>query len=220
MKSVTVEQIRKLDQLAINQYGVPSLILMENAGRVVAQQVLNFLRCQENSHVAIFCGLGNNAGDGFVAARHLINFGVKVETFLIGSAKSLKNDAEVNYQILKNCGYKIKEIHRVDPSFKRVLRKADCLVDAIFGVGLNREILNPFRSVIEAMNVSRKKIIAVDVPSGLDATTGQIYGTCVKASQTVTFTFPKKGFFRKQGPEHVGKVVVVDIGIPKKIYAC
>ena len=97
------------------------------------------------------------------------------------------------------------------------IRKADVIVDAIFGVGLNREVLNPFRNVIAIINKEGKKVISVDTPSGLDGTSGKIYGVCVKADVTITFTFFKKGFFKGQGPKHTGQVIVVDIGIPRKL---
>ena len=97
------------------------------------------------------------------------------------------------------------------------IKKADVVVDAIFGVGLNRKIDEPIRSLIEAVNTHAKRIVAVDIPSGLDGTTGKIYGVCVKADTTVTFSFPKKGLGINEGPRNTGKVVVVDIGIPKKL---
>lgn len=216
-KIVTVKQIQDLDKIAIKKYGVPSLALMENAGRSVAQEVLKRTKRVSNPRVCIICGLGNNAGDGFVVARHLINAGIKVSILLIGKGARLKNDAAVNYQILKKLKYPIREVGTGRDRSVRNVPKADVIVDAIFGVGLNREVCDPFRSVVEAINEKGAKIISVDIPSGLDGTTGKIYGVCVKADVTVTFSFAKKGFFKNQGPKHVGKVVVADIGIPRKL---
>jgi len=213
-KTVTVKQIQDLDKIAIEKYGVPSLALMENAGRSVAQEVIKRIKRIKNPLVCIVCGLGNNAGDGFVAARHLINAGIKTKIVLIGKGSQLKHDAAVNYKILKKLKYPIKEAVAVP--LQDIVR-ADAIVDAIFGVGLSREILDPFRGVIEAINARSKKVIAVDIPSGLDGTTGKIYGACVRADVTVTFSFIKKGFLKGSGPKHTGKVVVVDIGIPKKV---
>jgi len=214
---VTVKQIQALDSLAIDRYGVPSLALMENAGRGVACEILKLLRRIKGATVSIFCGLGNNAGDGFVIARHLINAGVKVRIYLIGKRSQLKQDAAVNYSILKKCRYPIKEFHRLNNEIIRVLKSSDIVVDAIFGVGLNREINEPFRSTINAINQNAKKIVAVDTPSGLDGTSGNTYGVCIKANATITFSFIKKGFLKSQGPKHIGKVIVVDIGIPRKL---
>ncbi|MCK5581273.1 MAG: NAD(P)H-hydrate epimerase [Candidatus Omnitrophica bacterium] len=217
MKTVMVKQIQKLDDIAINQYGVPSLALMENAGKSVAQEAIRMVAKKKRPCVCVVCGLGNNAGDGFVVARHLINAGIEPKIFLIGKVAKLKNDALVNCRILKKCRYPIKEAQKVTPAFKKELQKADLIVDAIFGVGLNREVGVPFKSFIEAVNDSKKPVLAVDAPSGLDGTTGKIYGVCVKAKKTVTFSFAKKGFYKAHGPEVIGKVVVVDIGIPKRL---
>jgi NAD(P)H-hydrate epimerase len=218
MKAVSSKEIRALDSMAINDYGIPSLALMENAGRSVAVEVLKDIRNKPRPRVCIVCGLGNNAGDGFVAARHLSNNDIKTSIYLIGQVKNLKQDAAVNCLILKKCGYPIKEIQKVDKAFRKEIHKAEVIVDAIFGVGLSREIKDPYKAVIEALNQSGRPIVSVDVPSGLDATTGNIYGTCIKAKKTVTFTLAKSGFFRNKGPECTGRIIVTDIGIPKIIH--
>ena len=216
-KAVTVKQIQDLDRIAIEKYGVPSLALMENAGRAVAQEVCKRLKRMKNARACVVCGLGNNAGDGFVIARHLINAGVKTKIFLIGKGSQLKADAAVNYRILKKLKYPIKELRRADSSFLKDLTNAGVVVDAIFGVGLNREVLEPFRGCVEAINARAGKVVSVDTPSGIDATSGKIYGVCVRADVTVTFSFVKKGFLKGQGPKHVGQVIVADIGIPARL---
>ena len=215
--SVTVKQIQKLDKLAIESYGVPSLALMEAAGGAVAREIINTLKRVKSPSVCVICGLGNNAGDGFVIAHYLINAGIKTSVFLIGQGKHLKQDAAVNYKILKKVKHPIIEVGDAHVRLLHAIKKADLVVDAIFGVGLNRDILDPFRSVIEAINKNSKKVISVDTPSGLDGSTGKIYGICVKADVTITFTFLKKGFLKGQGPKHTGKVIVVDIGIPVQL---
>ena len=221
-KAVTVKQIQNLDKIAIEKIGIPSLVLMENAGRSVADEVVKQVRKVKKPCACIICGLGNNAGDGFVVARHLINEGIRTKIFLVGKGSQLKADAAVNYRILKNLKYSVKEIHRVNNSFLADIASADAVVDAVFGVGLNREVLDPFRGIIEAINEKAQKVISVDTPSGIDGTSGKVYGVCVKADVTVTFSFIKKGFLKGQGPKYVGKVIVVDIGIPRKLltYAC
>ena len=140
----------------------------------------------------------------------------KDSVFLVGKGGRLKHDAAVNYRILKKLKYPICEVGGADLRPVQIA-DADIIVDAIFGVGLNRDSLDPFRSVIEVINKEGKKIISVDTPSGLDGTTGKIYGVCVKADVTVTFTFLKKGFLKGQGPKHTGKVTVVDVGIPVQL---
>ncbi len=214
-KAVTVKQIQRLDRIAIDRYGIPSIILMENAGRAVAREVLKLLKKRKNHRVRIVCGQGNNAGDGLVAARHLMNDGLDVKVFIIGKGSCLKEDAAVNYRILKLFKYPVVELGPNDTSITRDIKKAGVVVDAIFGVGLNREVPDPIRKVIEIINKNAKKVVAVDIPSGLDGSTGKIYGACVKADVTVCFSLLKKGFLKNDGPAYIGKVVVADIGIPK-----
>lgn len=216
-KVVTVKQIQALDKIAIEKYGVPSLVLMENAGRSVAGEVIKRIKKPDAARVCVICGLGNNAGDGFVVARHLINAGIRTKVFLVGRGSRLKQDAAVHYRILKKLKYPVQEAWLKPAALEREISRADVVVDAIFGVGLNREVLKPFSGVIEAINEKAGKVISVDIPSGLDGTTGRVYGVCVNADVTVTFTFAKQGFFKGQGPRHVGKVVVADIGIPRKL---
>ena len=215
--SVTVRQIQNLDQIAIERYGIPSLVLMESAGRAVAEEVKKFLRRKKCPRVCIVCGVGNNAGDGFVAARHLLNAGIGTKVFLVGKARQLKHDAAVNCRILKRMKCPIKEVVSRHAFTLQEIARADCVVDAIFGVGLDREIVEPFRSVIETINRAAKYVIAVDIPSGLDGTTGAIYGVCVNADRTMTFSFPKKGFLKGHGSRYAGKIIVADIGIPEQV---
>jgi len=213
-KAVTVKQIQGFDRLAIKQIGIPSIALMENAGRAVARVVVKELGEKNKRPVVILCGPGNNGGDGFVAARHLLNTGCALKIFLIGRIKNLKSDARVNYDILKNLRQPILELCESSDSFRSIILNSSLVVDAIFGVGLNREIAGSWNGIIETVNAAAKRVVAVDIPSGLDGTTGKILGTCVKANTTVTFSFIKKGFLIHRGPEFTGKVIVADIGIP------
>jgi NAD(P)H-hydrate epimerase len=217
-KAVTTRQIQLLDKIAIEAIGIPSLVLMENAGRAVSQEIMKRLVKPTRAFVSIWCGLGNNAGDGFVTARHLLDAGVKTKVFLIGDAKNLKSDASLNYHILRKLGCPVYEIKRMDERLRRTIAASDIVVDAIFGVGLNRNISEPFKSLIKTLNAQRKFIVSIDIPSGLDGTTGRIYGVCVRASVTVTLSCPKRGFFIHEGPRHIGRLVVADIGIPKKLF--
>ncbi|MDO8580106.1 MAG: NAD(P)H-hydrate epimerase [Candidatus Omnitrophota bacterium] len=217
IKTVTVNQIQRLDRIAIGQHRIPSLVLMENAGRAVAREIMKRIARRKNPKIYVFCGLGNNAGDGFVAARHLIAAGFSPNVCLVGQGSTLKNDAAVNYRLLKFLTYPIVELKHINVSLERDVKASDVIVDALFGVGLNRAIGGLFKSVIDMMNRSGQYIISVDIPSGLNGTTGDIFGTCVHADLTVTFTFAKKGFYKKAGPSHVGRVVVADIGIPDQL---
>ncbi len=217
MKTVSARQIKQLDRIAIEKIGLPSLALMENAGKAVAAEVIKSLRGKKYPRVVIFCGTGNNGGDGFVVGRYLVNAGIGTDVFLAGKARDLKPDAAVYYRILKKLGMPVREVRNPDPRMIDTIAKSDLLVDAVFGVGLNRELTGLPALIIEKMNQGGRPVLAVDVPSGLDATTGKIHGTCVRAAKTVTFTFAKRGFYLNDGPQHAGKIVVADIGIPRKL---
>ena len=216
MRTVTVKQIQKLDKIAIEQFGMPSLVLMEKAGASVAEEILRYLKKKKRS-VCVVCGLGNNAGDGFVTARYLIDAGVDVHIFLFGRKEDLKADALANYKILKKFNVRVRNLNGLTKEFLNKVNEASVVIDAIFGVGLNRVIQDPFKKVIERINVHAKHIVSIDIPSGLNGTTGKIFGVCVKANQTVTFSFAKKGFFMCEGPKFTGRLKIVDIGIPQKV---
>lgn len=217
MKAVTARQIQNLDQKAIKTYGVPPVALMENAGRGVAEEIIRTFRRRKCQRVCVLCGPGNNAGDGFVTARHLLNAGVKTDILFLGSPQKLKSDARTNYNILKKCGYPVQHVRRLDAKVLAIFRDSGVIVDALFGVGLNRKIEGVFAGIILEANRQKKYVFAVDIPSGLDATTGKVHGVCLKADKTVTFTFAKTGFYKNDGPEYTGKIVVIDIGIPEKL---
>lgn len=225
--NLTSRQIQLLDKKASRDFGIATLVLMENAGKAVCQEALRFLRLLKKSGVTdkysyavnIFCGKGNNGGDGFVAARYLVKKGVKARVFLLGKAAQLKQDAAVNFMKLKKIGAEVHEIPDLKSveKFKKIFLDCSLLIDSIFGVGLKGILKEPFFSLIDFLNQSALPILAVDVPSGLDATSGKICGTAIKAGSTVTFTLPKTGFFKNQGPNYCGKIIVRKIGIPESL---
>jgi NAD(P)H-hydrate epimerase len=200
LKPISAAQARAFDRLAQQKYKIPSIILMENAGRSVAEEALKMLR--HKKRVCVVCGVGNNGGDGFVAARHLVNAGVKVSVFIVGKISKLKADPKINYTVLKKM--KIEFSNKI---------KGDLIVDALFGIGLKSKVKEPYASVIEMMNKVKLPILSVDVPSGLDTDSGKVLGVAVKAKRTVTFVAAKNGFFKSDGPKYCGKVIVRDIGI-------
>lgn len=212
--AVTSQQMKQIDRYAIEQIGIPSVALMENAGRAVAAEVLKDIHGNEKASALIVCGSGNNAGDGFVAARHLFNAGVNPKVVLLLDKDVLSGDALINFNVLVKMGVLIDQISSGNYSFAGDLANSRIIVDAVFGIGLNREITDPLKGIIEHINRINKKVYSVDVPSGLDATSGEIRGICVKATGTVTFHRAKKGFYLNNGPEYCGDIVVSDIGIP------
>ncbi|GJM14691.1 MAG: bifunctional NAD(P)H-hydrate repair enzyme [Thermodesulfobacteriota bacterium] len=208
MKIATREIIREIDRLTIKKYGVPGLILMENAGRAVADVLLDNFDYADR--VAIFAGGGNNGGDGFVVARHLISEGLDVNTYVVSDPKKYKGDALTNYKALVKIGGNIIELK----DNLRKYKQADVIVDALFGTGLDREVTGFYKKVIEFINVQGVPTIAVDIPSGLDSNSGYPLGTAILADITVTFVLPKLGISIYPGVEFAGEIYVADITTP------
>ena len=209
---------RLIDRIAIEKFAIPSILLMENAGRGTAEVIAKRFPLGPEVLVGILAGKGNNGGDGFVAARHLSNWGYKVKVILLARKSEITGDARVNLDIISRMDIPIIEMppEAGFAAFPREISFASVLVDAIFGTGLEGEVRSPFREAIEAMNASGKPIVAIDIPSGLDADTGRILGVACRASVTVTFALPKKGFFLREGPSCVGEIHLVDIGVDAK----
>jgi len=213
MRRVSVKEMQEMDRKTIEEIGIASIVLMENAGRKVAEEV-------SAKRVAIFCGTGNNGGDGLVAARHLANKGAEVQVYIIGKISSIKNDPKINLDKLMKIGVAVEEIvPRSDLEHQVFEVRPQLLIDAIFGIGLKGEVREPARSIIADLNKRNIPILSIDVPSGLNADTGEVLGEAIRATKTVTMQFPKKGFYINKGPEHTGEVIVVDIGIPEDICA-
>lgn len=210
MKLATREIIREIDRISIEEYGIPGLILMENAGRAVSKVVLEEFPLSRR--IAIFAGGGNNGGDGFVVSRHLISEGLDVTTYLTSDPKKYRGDALTNLEALRKIGGKLIDIRKNGLSY---YQGADLIIDALFGTGLDREIEGFYRDVIDFINSQSVPRIAVDIPSGLNADTGFPLGISVKADITVTFAVPKIGIAIYPGIEYAGKVYVADITTPK-----
>ncbi len=213
MKPVTSAEMRLLDQTAIQDFAIPSLLLMENAGRGVAQILSREFMARK---VLIVAGKGNNGGDGFVVARHLANQNYLVQVVLLEDPQNLKPDPLVNYTILQKMNIPVKTIRTEIPEadWAAQCEWANCIVDAIFGVGFHGRVEGVFAQAISAICESQRPVVSVDIPSGLDADTGEIQGVAIKATVTATLALPKRGLFEGNGPEYSGKVEIIDIGIP------
>ena len=216
MKLAAAAQMRALDQEAI-QGGITSLELMDNAAEAVARTALEMLpdrpgRCR----AAVFCGAGNNGGDGIAAARLLFLKGLKVRAFLVGDYEKLTPDALEETRRLSECGVELERFDPADESQRAWVLGCDVVVDALFGVGLSRPIGagTPFAAAVDWMNESRAAVVAADIASGVAADTGAVLGRAVRADRTVTFTLPKVGQAVGQGAVLSGNVEVRDIGIP------
>lgn len=226
--SLTREQVRRIDRLAVEQYGLPGIVLMENAGRnaarVIRRQVLGAAR---GGRVAIVCGAGNNGGDGFCIGRHLANCGVDVKIYLAADAGRVGGDAATNLEIVRRMGLPLMDLRtaqQIDLAAGE-WRACDAVIDALLGTGFAGEVRGPLDRVIEAINAARAAagpggrpvVVAVDVPSGLDADSGQPSNVAVRADLTITMVAPKAGFEAPTAPCYTGRVVVVDIGAPRML---
>jgi NAD(P)H-hydrate epimerase len=215
--SLSRNEVRDLDRRAIEEYGVPGVVLMENAGKGCAD-LLQALGAR--GPIVICCGKGNNGGDGFVIARHLDNNRVAVRVLLFARASNLAGDAAINYRIIAKSGLPIVDLGTMPLDHERLsaeLAMAEWIVDALFGTGLSGPVQPPFDQVIAAINGAHAKILAVDIPSGLDCDTGQPLGAAIRADHTATLVALKKGFTSSSAQEWLGKVHVVPIGIPRTL---
>jgi hydroxyethylthiazole kinase-like uncharacterized protein yjeF len=208
---VTREAIREIDRVAIQEYGLPGVVLMENAGHGAARIAFQMLGDKKQARTSIVCGSGNNAGDGFVIARHLHNRGIAVEVRLLAPPEKIAGDALINLKVIQKMGLDIQQASPGELTFDG----SDLIVDAMLGTGLQGDVREPYFSAIRAVNAAKKPVLCVDIPSGLDADTGRILGQCVYATRTATFAAPKVGFTRNHGPEMAAYVDVIDIGIPR-----
>lgn len=218
MRIVTAEQMRELDRRATEEFGVPSIILMENAGLRTFDAAYRMLSEVDGYRVTIVAGRGNNGGDGFVVARHMRQVGADVRVLLVGKAEDIKGDAKVNLEIAARSGIPIEEVTDID-RVRTALAHSDLVVDALFGTGIRGEITGLPGEIIDAINECERPVLAVDLPSGLDADTGEICGRCVRADETVTFGLPKIGLAIYPGADYAGEVSVAEIGIPNAAVA-
>jgi hydroxyethylthiazole kinase-like uncharacterized protein yjeF len=210
-------QMRAFDEHAIRTSHVPGLTLMENAGRGAAEEVLRRLPQGRSGRVVVVCGAGNNGGDGFVVARHLVSNGAKVEVFVTVPPTKVIGDARTNLEAFLGIGGAIAEVVEDLAPLRASLAQADAIVDALFGTGLDRPVTGVAAAVILAMNDARGMRIAIDVPSGLNADTGAAMGTAVHADVTVTFGHYKLGLLTPHGARLAGRIELVGLGVPSSL---
>jgi NAD(P)H-hydrate epimerase len=211
------DQARELDRRAIDGLGIPGVVLMENAGRNIAE-LLRSLGIKGS--VVICCGPGNNGGDGFVITRHLDNAGVPVRVLMFSAPEKLAGDALVNYGILTGGGVPVEVLgDPTEADLAGQLSAADWIVDALFGSGQRGPLRSPFDRVVRAINDSGVRVLAVDLPSGLDCDTGLPNDPTVRAAQTATIAAPKKGFAEAAAAEWIGTVQLIDMGVPRRLLA-
>lgn len=212
--AVTSEQMRQMDQITIQNYGIPGIVLMENAGRAVADVILH--EYSPGVQILVFCGKGNNGGDGFVVARYLINNNFAVRVFLAGKVTDLKGDAKYNYTILQNMHVPVHSI-QTQKDLKS-LPLEGVIVDGLLGTGITGAVRGIYTDLIAWINNSGLPVVSVDCPSGLNCDTGTFEPVCVQADLTVTMGEIKQGLLLSPGNVQTGDLEVADIGFPKTIY--
>lgn len=219
MKIADARTTRDLDRIAVEKYGITALELMENAGQGVAEITLRELGgAAPGSKVAIFAGKGNNGGDGYVAARRLHNAGVEVKILSLCKITELKGDAAANAVSWVKMGGRVEELLSIEAvkAAGAAIEESAIVIDAIFGTGLSDEVTGVHAEAIRLINSFAKKVISIDTPSGINATTGAVLGEAVRAQVTATMAMPKLGLLLFPGRAHAGIVEVVDIGVPKE----
>ncbi len=218
MIALKSEEMRFVEEKTMEQLGIPGIILMEHAALAVSNEVLK--KTEDNTKVYVFCGTGNNGGDGFAIARQLIQQNITTKIFIIGDSTSIKGDAKTNYNILVNSGAEvicIKEEKDILLLFNKIDRDS-IIVDSILGIGCNKPLKGLIKLVAEKINASGAYVVSTDIPTGINCDTGQIMEASVKADKTVCFGFPKIGLFLYPAKEYVGELIIADISIPQSVW--
>jgi NAD(P)H-hydrate epimerase len=217
MKVVTANQMRRIDQQTIEDIGIPGMVLMEHAGSAIVRTIQSqFPNCRR---IGIVVGKGNNGGDGLVIARQLSHVGQSVQIFLVSPPDHFTGDALTNLQIVQNLKLPIEHVcsETALEAMEGKIAACELIVDAIFGTGLRGGVRGDIAAVIERINAIQRPVIAIDLPSGLDADTGQVEGACIRADYTVTIGLPKRGLLLHPGAELTGQLEVADIGFPARV---
>jgi len=216
---VTREQMREMDQMTIEEMGLPGVVLMENAGRGAAGVAVEMIEAKKSRSIMVMCGSGNNGGDGYVIARYLINWGHRVRVCALCPLDEVAGDARTQMDVLLAMQADVRPVldHTELAAAARRFSHTHLVVDAVLGTGLKGEVRGIGAEAIEIMNSGSVPVLSLDIPSGLDANTGKPMGCAVEATRTATFHAPKVGFRQKGASKYVGKVVIVDIGIPKDV---
>lgn len=218
MKIVTAHTMQELDRQAIETHGIPGLDLMERAGRGCAEHIMAAYGIRQNKRAVILAGRGNNGGDGYVIARYLLERGWQVQVLVLASRNEIRGDARTNLDLLSDAV--LSFCPREGELVKKhadALGQADVVVDALLGTGLRSDLQGNYLEAVALINAAPGKVVAVDIPSGIHGTTGRILGKAVRADMTVTFGLAKLGHVLYPAADYVGRLVIVDIGIPPQL---
>ncbi|MBF0203695.1 MAG: NAD(P)H-hydrate dehydratase [Desulfamplus sp.] len=224
MYLVTAKQMQAIDKTTIESFGIQGQVLMENAGRGSVEMLLKTFPDISSRKVCILAGRGNNGGDAFVMARYLMEKNIEINTFLLSSTNKVTGDARVNLILFEKLAVAeskegVIEIpnNETFEKHKQKIINHDIFIDGILGTGLNSDVTGLFKDVIKTVNSLSKQVFSIDIPSGLNADTGQPMGECIRATATATFAFAKIGHILHPGKELSGNLEIIDIGIPKFI---
>ncbi len=209
---VTAKEMAAMDNFAIQELHIPGIVLMENAGTGIVKTARSTLKHLKDKNIHIYCGSGNNGGDGFVAARHLLNIGAKVDVFVLSSREKINGDALTNLNILEKTGHKIFFIDKLYET-----KTPDLIIDAMLGTGVKGSLKGLYADCVQYINSLNCPVLAVDIPTGVNADTGAIEGQAIKASHTATMALLKRGLLFSPGREHVGQLNIIDIGMPPRV---
>ena len=219
MRLVKSSEIQEMDRITIEEMGIPGVVLMENAARGATRAFLDHFDPPVGSYALILCGRGNNGGDGYAIARYLHQEKLRVTVIVLAETAKIRGDALLNLEVIKRMGLNIIEAASRDGwnRTSELISTCDYIIDGILGTGLNAPVGGVYAEIIDAINRSQKSVMAIDIPSGLNADTGQVMGVAVRADLTVTFGFPKAGQLVYPGAELVGRLVRINIGIPNEV---
>lgn len=214
-RSFTVDDCKQFHEWATEVLGIPSIILMENAGRSVADEIYEryFKNKSLFNSITFFCGVGNNGGDGLVAARHLFIKGINVKVYIVGGVSQFSIDTELNFRILRKLGVNAFPLLSEKDLSKVKILDNTLVVDAIFGTGINRDIIGFERKVIDKINKSKKDVVSIDVPSGFNIDDGNDWGCAIKSKLTISILTSKKAFDFEKSKDVCGEIKIVSIGV-------
>lgn len=216
--TATRDQVRAFDRYAVEHLAVPGIVLMENAGRQVADVAKAMVKGIPDPQVLILAGRGNNGGDALVAARHFRTGGLRPDVVLLATPDQVQGDALTNLRIIQNMGLAVLSLvgaaEEVASQLRPLLERAHLVIDGLLGTGTTGQVREPYASVITAVNAAGRPVLSIDIPSGLDCDTGRPLGPTIRATKTVTMAAIKTGFAAPGAAEYTGEVILADIGVP------
>src|SRR3990172_6910709 len=215
MYIANANEMNNIDRRSKDEYGIPTLLLMENAASGITRAVEQMLVSVRGKRMTVLCGRGNNGGDGLASARQLHNLGANVSVYLLSDTADFTAEPALNLNIALKMGIEVNEKGKFSmKTLSSRLNHSHMIIDAMIGTGLASAVKEEYKEIIEHINASKRPVVAVDIPTGINSDTGEVMGTAVMATATVTFALPKRGHFLHPGPDYTGNLQTYDISIP------